>query len=79
MTYDAIVVGIGGMGSAALWQLARRGKRVHGFKPWDIPHAHGSSHIIPMDAQVRVLAREASRNNAHEIDFLCWKRPALIF
>jgi len=42
--YDAIVVGVGGMGSAALYHLARRGKRVLGIERFDIPHEHGSSH-----------------------------------
>ncbi|MFE1598989.1 N-methyl-L-tryptophan oxidase [Methylobacterium sp. ID0610] len=44
--YDVIVVGVGGMGSAALWQLARRGQRVLGLERYDIPHAMGSSHGI---------------------------------
>jgi sarcosine oxidase len=43
-TYDVIVVGVGGMGSAACWQLARRGQRVLGLERFDIPHAYGSSH-----------------------------------
>ncbi len=46
MTYDAIVVGVGGMGSAACWQLARRGQRVLGLERFDIPHAMGSSHGV---------------------------------
>jgi sarcosine oxidase len=46
MVYDVIVVGIGGMGSAAAWQLARRGQRVLGLERFDIPHAMGSSHGI---------------------------------
>jgi sarcosine oxidase len=46
MVYDVIVVGIGGMGSAAAWQLARRGQRVLGLERFDIPHAHGSSHGV---------------------------------
>jgi sarcosine oxidase len=46
MIYDAIVVGIGGMGSAAAWQLARRGQRVLGLERFDIPHAMGSSHGV---------------------------------
>ena len=46
MGYDVIVVGVGGMGSAACWQLARRGQRVLGLERFDIPHAMGSSHGI---------------------------------
>jgi sarcosine oxidase len=46
LVYDVIVVGVGGMGSAALWQLAQRGKRVLGLERFDIPHAMGSSHGV---------------------------------
>jgi len=46
MAYDAIVVGVGGMGSAACFQLARRGQRVLGLERFDIPHAMGSSHGV---------------------------------
>ncbi|MFC4167640.1 N-methyl-L-tryptophan oxidase [Teichococcus aestuarii] len=42
--YDTIVIGLGGMGSAALWQLARRGQRVLGLERFDLGHAMGSSH-----------------------------------
>jgi sarcosine oxidase len=42
--FDAIVVGVGGMGSAALYHLARRGKRVLGLERFDVPHDMGSSH-----------------------------------
>src|SRR5687768_12379226 len=42
--YDAIVVGVGGMGSAACYHLARRGMRTLGLERFDIPHAMGSSH-----------------------------------
>ncbi len=44
--WDVIVVGVGGMGSAACWQLARRGQRVLGLERFDIPHSMGSSHGI---------------------------------
>ncbi|MCZ6916067.1 MAG: N-methyl-L-tryptophan oxidase [Gemmatimonadetes bacterium] len=44
--YDAIVIGVGGMGSAALYQLARRGKRVLGIDRFDIPNTMGSSHGV---------------------------------
>jgi sarcosine oxidase len=43
-SYDVVVVGLGGMGSATLHQLARRGKRVLGIERFDIGHAMGSSH-----------------------------------
>jgi sarcosine oxidase len=43
-TYDVIVAGVGGMGSATCHQLARRGKRVLGLERFDVPHAMGSSH-----------------------------------
>lgn len=42
--YDAIVVGIGGVGSATAYWLARRGADVLGLEQYDIPHAMGSSH-----------------------------------
>jgi sarcosine oxidase len=42
--YDAIVLGVGGMGSAALYHLARRGLRVLGIERYNIPHEMGSSH-----------------------------------
>ena len=43
-SFDVIVVGAGAMGSAALYQLARRGVRVAGFDRFTPPHAHGSTH-----------------------------------
>src|SRR5436309_13877332 len=43
-SFDTIVVGLGGMGSAALYHLARRGKRVLGIDQFVPPHAFGSSH-----------------------------------
>jgi sarcosine oxidase len=42
MTFDAIVVGLGAMGSATAWQLARRGARVLGIDRHAPPHSHGS-------------------------------------
>jgi sarcosine oxidase len=44
--YDVIVVGLGGMGSAAAYHLARRGKTVLGLEKFGIPHAMGSSHGV---------------------------------
>jgi sarcosine oxidase len=42
--YDVIVAGLGAMGSAAAFHLARRGVRVLGLDRFAPPHAFGSSH-----------------------------------
>lgn len=42
--FDVIVVGLGGMGSAAAYHLARRGQRVLGLDRYTPPHTEGSSH-----------------------------------
>ena len=43
-TYDVIVLGVGGMGSAAAFELARRGRRVLGLEQFALGHDRGSSH-----------------------------------
>lgn len=43
-TYDAAIVGLGAMGSAAALELARRGVDVIGFDRFSPPHTFGSSH-----------------------------------
>jgi sarcosine oxidase len=43
-TADVAVVGLGAMGSAALYHLANRGIRVVGFDRYAPPHALGSTH-----------------------------------
>jgi len=42
--YDVIVVGVGGMGSATLYELAKRGLNALGIDQYEIPHNQGSSH-----------------------------------
>ena len=42
--YDVIVAGLGAMGSASAYSLARSGKRVLGIDRFAPPHALGSSH-----------------------------------
>lgn len=52
MVYDAIVVGLGAMGSAAAWRMAARGARVLGLEQFAPGHAHGSSH-----GQTRIIRK----------------------
>ena len=49
-SYDAIVLGTGGVGSAALYHLAKRGLRVLGLDRFPGGHDRGSSH-----GQTRVI------------------------
>lgn len=44
MLYDIIILGLGGMGSAAADVAARRGHRVLGFDRYDPPHTNGGTH-----------------------------------
>jgi sarcosine oxidase len=65
--YDCIVIGVGGMGSAATYRLAERGFDTLGIERYDVPHAMGSSHgdtrIVrltqPEDPSYVPLARDA--------------------
>src|SRR4051812_19380429 len=43
-TADVIVIGLGGMGTAAAWRLAQRGVRVLGLEQHAVGHDQGSSH-----------------------------------
>ena len=51
-SFDAIVIGLGGMGSAALYHLARRGVCVLGLERFSIAHDRGSSH-----GETRIIRR----------------------
>lgn len=42
--YDVVVVGLGAMGSAALYQLSKRGAKAIGIDRFSPPHVFGSSH-----------------------------------
>ncbi|MFM9067090.1 MAG: FAD-dependent oxidoreductase, partial [Planctomycetota bacterium] len=44
MIYDSIVLGTGGIGSAAVYHLARRQSRVLGLDRYPAAHDRGSSH-----------------------------------
>src|SRR5579863_8628986 len=41
---ESVVLGLGAMGSATTWQLAKRGRNVLGIDRFSPPHTHGSSH-----------------------------------
>ncbi len=42
--FDTIILGVGGMGAAACYELARRGHRVLGLDQFSLVHDRGSSH-----------------------------------
>lgn len=44
MKYDIIVIGLGAMGSAALYQLSKRNIKVLGIDQFSPPHVFGSTH-----------------------------------
>src|SRR5688500_15596183 len=62
--YDAIVLGTGGVGSAALFQLAKRGVRVLGLDRFPGGHDRGSSH-----GQTRII-RQAYFEHADYVPLL---------
>jgi sarcosine oxidase len=77
--YDAIVLGLGGIGSAAAYWLARRGARVVGIEQFEFGHSKGSSHdhsrIIRLSYHAAVYVRfakeayaawEALHDDSHE-------------
>ena len=83
MDADVIVVGLGAVGSAAAWQLARRGARVLGLDRFAPPHDRGSSHgltrvtreavgegeaYVPLVRRSHALWRELESALAGELD-----------
>ncbi|MGB0086221.1 MAG: N-methyl-L-tryptophan oxidase [Rhodomicrobiaceae bacterium] len=83
--FDTIVIGIGAMGSAALWQLARRGQKVLGLERFDLGHAMGSSHgfnriirlayfehpgYVPLLRRAYELWRETERLGGEQLLFI---------
>src|SRR5262245_11302571 len=79
---DTIVLGLGAMGSAAIYQLAKRGHRVLGIDQFSPPHDYGSSHgetriirqaigegeqYVPLALRSYELWREIEREAAKEL------------
>lgn len=82
MRHDVIIIGLGGMGSAAAYQLAGRGKRVLGLERYSPPHEWGSSHgrsriirqayfedpaYVPLLLRAYDLWEQAERDSREEI------------
>lgn len=82
MRYDAIVVGLGAMGSAALYHLARSKLRVLGIERFEPGHERGSSHgrtriirqgyfehpsYVPMVQRAYSLWRELERASGRKL------------
>lgn len=80
--FDAAVVGLGAMGSMAMWRLASRGARVVGFDRYEPPHNLGSSHgqsriirsayyegpgYVPLVREAFELWRELERESGESI------------
>ncbi len=85
-TYDAIVVGLGAMGSAATYQLATAGADVLGIDRHDPPHDRGSSHgdtritrlaigegaqYVPLVKRSHELWRELERESGESLMTAC--------
>lgn len=58
--YDIAVIGLGAMGSATLYQLAKRGIRVIGLDRFSPPHDHGSTH-----GETRITRRAIGEGEAY--------------
>ncbi|GAA1464316.1 N-methyl-L-tryptophan oxidase [Williamsia maris] len=80
--YDVIVVGLGGMGSAAAYHLAARGQRVLGLERFTPAHDRGSSHggsriirqsyfedpaYVPLLLRAYELWEELARDSGREV------------
>ncbi|GAA2282895.1 N-methyltryptophan oxidase [Streptomyces ruber] len=85
-TYDVIVIGLGGMGSAAAHHLSARGARVLGLERFGPVHDRGSSHggsritrqsyfedpaYVPLLLRAYELYEEVERATGREITTLC--------
>jgi sarcosine oxidase len=62
--FDSIVIGLGAMGSAAAYHLAKRGQKVLGLEQFSLAHDRGSSH-----GETRLI-RQAYFENADYVPLL---------
>ncbi|MGI8601558.1 MAG: N-methyl-L-tryptophan oxidase [Verrucomicrobiales bacterium] len=84
--HDVIVIGLGGMGSAAAYHLAARGRRVLGLDQFSLPHRLGSSHghtrvirqayfehpaYVPLLLRSYELWKYLERRNTNQLLLLC--------
>ena len=84
--HDVAVVGLGAMGAATLYQLARRGLDAIGLDRHTPPHAHGSSHgetritrqaigegadYVPLALRAHAIWRELERATGAELLVAC--------
>src|SRR5579863_4725879 len=58
--FDTIVLGLGAMGSAAVYQLAKQGQRVLGIDQFSPPHIFGSSH-----GETRIIRQAIGEGEAY--------------
>jgi len=65
---DVAVVGLGGLGSAAAYWLARRGKQVVGFEQFELGHVRGASHDHSRIIRYSYHTPEYVRLAAHAYD-----------
>ncbi|MFF2851177.1 N-methyl-L-tryptophan oxidase [Streptomyces sp. NPDC058001] len=85
-TYDVIVIGLGGMGSAAAHHLSARGARVLGLEKFGPAHNKGSSHggsritrqsyfedpaYVPLLLRAYELYEQVERDTGREVATLC--------
>ncbi len=83
---DVLVVGLGAMGSAITYQLARRGVKVVGVDQFSPPHSHGSTHgetritreaigegqqFVPLAMRSHQLWREMERETGRTLFNAC--------
>lgn len=82
---DLLVIGLGAMGSATAYQLAKRGAKVIGIDQFSPPHAHGSTHgetritrqgigegrqFVPLALRSHELWREIERETGRNAQFI---------